>query len=942
MKRACRQSGIACLVALLLTACGGGGGGSGATSPGPAIVRAVDPAQARTYFAGSTAPGRTASQIHSEMEQLVGRIQGSVPGRSLLLSDISLFTTHDDLNLPVRLNTRCEASTCRYDNPPGVSLPNTVRAEDISLGPAASLRPVMRYRGILLTGGTEAIRIRGEAPDYPGWLDYSRFPVVSGGEVFSYGGWLDHSWFLVEGRPITLDNARDVSLYYGLSAGIAASPCQPPSPAPSCLPPPGSARWNGVMVATDVSGDGRENVIQGDAALSVDFGTATVDLSFSNVWDTEGNRRWGTAWRNMPVTAGALFSGTNVRGHTTGRFYGPGHKEAGGTFTYDDLTGAYGLKRQIPAWAWRYFAESTAMAPGPTLTASEAKDQVARLLGSIQRSQRSEKNGSLRVSDISLLTTRDDLSLPARVDATCSATTCSYSFPGISVSVGVDDLSVGSVPLSPVMRYRDIPLAAYGDRTMAFGESVEVFGYGGWLDYSGFLVAGETATSGVARDVTLYYGLSTGIASNSRPTGGSARWNGVMVATDVSGAGRENVIQGDAELSVDFGAPATVDLSFSDVRDLTTGTERPGTTWSDMPVMAAGEFSGTNARGETAGRFYGPGHEEVGGTFTYDDLAGAYGLKRQPGLTADMPPDRVMLPDPDRVMQAADRVRQGLRNIQGSPDGSLRLTDISLFTTRDDRASLMTREVPPAPLFTRDDEGRVDTEGRVDATCSTATCTYTYQGSPLPSIPGRPLENVLRDVDVGVGDLAVGSLPFSSVVQYREIPLAAYGGTTMADGVGAEVFGYGGWLDYSGFLAEGRTVTSGPARGISEYYGLSTGIESKSRPTGGSARWNGVMVATDVSGDGRENVIRGDAALSADFGAATVDLSFSNVRDLTAGATRPGIAWSDMPVTPAGEFSGTSALRGETAGRFYGPGHQEAGGTFIYDDLAGAYGLKRQ
>jgi len=634
MKRACRQSGIACLVALLLTACGGGGGGSGATSPGAAIVRAVDPALARTYFAGSTAPGRTAGQIHSEIEQLVGRIQGrSVPGRSLLLSDISLFTTHDDLNLPVRLDTSCQMTRCEYFHnpseyshyPPGASPPirGVVSVEDISLGPAASLRPVMRYRGILLTGGTEAIRIRGEAPDYPGWLDYSRFPVVSGGEVFSYGGWLDHSWFRVEGRPITLDNARDVSLYYGLSAGIASN-SRPTTGGTTG----GSARWNGVMVATDVSGAGRENVIQGDAALSVDFDTPTVDLSFSNVWDTEGRRRWGTAWSNMPVMPTGEFSGTNVRGHTTGRFYGRGHKEAGGTFTYDDLTGAYGLKRQIPAWAWGYFAESTAMAPGPTLTASEARDQVARLLRSIQRSEKNEKNGSLRVSDISLLTTRDDLSLPARVDATCSATICSYSFPGISVSVGVDDLSVGSVPLSPVMRYRDIPLAAYGDRTMAFGESVEVFGYGGWLDYSGFLVAGETVTSGVARDVSLYYGLSTGIASNSRPTGGSARWNGVMVATDVSGAGRENVIQGDAELSVDF-VTTTVDLSFSDVRDLTTGRERRGTTWSDMPVMAAGEFSGTNAQGETAGRFYGPGHEEAGGTFTYDDLAGAYGLKRQ-------------------------------------------------------------------------------------------------------------------------------------------------------------------------------------------------------------------------------------------------------------------------------------------------------------------------
>ena len=61
---------------------------------------------------------------------------------------------------------------------------------------------------------------------------------------------------------------------------------------------------------------------------------------------------------------------------------------------------------------------------------------------------------------------------------------------------------------------------------------------------------------------------------------------------------------------------------------LTAGTTRQSTYWI-MPVTNDGAFSGTNPDGETAGRFYGPEHEEAGGTFTYDDLAGAYGLKRQ-------------------------------------------------------------------------------------------------------------------------------------------------------------------------------------------------------------------------------------------------------------------------------------------------------------------------
>ena len=282
--------------------------------------------------------------------------------------------------------------------------------------------------------------------------------------------------------------------------------------------------------------------------------------------------------------------------------------------------GVANVRALDPARARTYFAGSAA----PGLTAEQVRDQVRQGVGDIQ----GNPDGSLRLSDISLFTTRDDSSLPARVDATCSAATCRYSYQGISVSVGVGDLSVGSSPLSPVMRYREIPLVAYEGRTMAGGVNMEVFGYGGWLDYSGFLVEGTTITSGTTRDISLYYGLSTGIASSSRPTGGSARWSGVMVATDVSGAGREDIIQGDAALSVDFGA-ATVDLSFSNVRDLTAGATRPGTAWNDMPVTAAGAFSGTNAQGETAGRFYGPRHQEAGGTFTYDDLTGAYGLKRQ-------------------------------------------------------------------------------------------------------------------------------------------------------------------------------------------------------------------------------------------------------------------------------------------------------------------------
>ena len=316
MKRACKQSGIACLVALSLTACGGGGGGDGFTLPGSANVRALDPAQARTYFAGSTAPDLTDEQARSQVGQRIESIQGSA-SPSLRMSDWSLFTPRDELNLPVRVNAACSVTICTYVYE-GASL--SIGVNDFSVDSGDLLRPVMQHRGIPLAARTGSRTIGGVEV-----------------ESFGYGGWLDHSVFSVEGLTGTSGVFRGISAYYGMSGGIASN----------SRPTSGSASWNGVMVATDISGAGRENIIQGDAALSIDFSATTVDLSFSNVRDlTAGATRSDTTWSDMTVTNTGAFSGTNPQGETAGRFYGPGHEEAGGTFTYDDLAGAYGLKRQ--------------------------------------------------------------------------------------------------------------------------------------------------------------------------------------------------------------------------------------------------------------------------------------------------------------------------------------------------------------------------------------------------------------------------------------------------------------------------------------------------------------------------------------------------------------------------------------------------------------------
>ena len=84
----------------------------------------------------------------------------------------------------------------------------------------------------------------------------------------------------------------------------------------------------------------------------------------------------------------------------------------------------------------------------PGLTAEQARSQIRQRIGSIQGSA----NPSLRLSDGSLFTTRD-LSLPERVNAACSAATCTYTYGGASFSIGVNDFSLSSGAfLRPFMR----------------------------------------------------------------------------------------------------------------------------------------------------------------------------------------------------------------------------------------------------------------------------------------------------------------------------------------------------------------------------------------------------------------------------------------------------------------------------------------------------------
>ncbi len=222
-------------------------------------------------------------------------------------------------------------------------------------------------------------------------------------------------------------------------------------------------------------------------------------------------------------------------------------------------------------------------------------------------------------SDLALFTPSTDLTVFHETE--CSGSVCRV--PSLEASESVAEFSLPD-SITPIMRDRDIMLLDYAHEDLEDTAA----GYGGVLDHSMFFSVSVMGTSGDFSGSSWYYGASFGLPASGPDLTTDARWSGVMVGTDVEGENRGTLVRGNADLSLDFDT-ATVDLTFSNVRERTSGRELPGITWSDMPVVDVNTFSGRNARGETAGRSYGAGHVEAGGTFRYDELVGAYGMKRQ-------------------------------------------------------------------------------------------------------------------------------------------------------------------------------------------------------------------------------------------------------------------------------------------------------------------------
>ena len=212
-------------------------------------------------------------------------------------------------------------------------------------------------------------------------------------------------------------------------------------------------------------------------------------------------------------------------------------------------------------------------------------------------------------------------------------------------------------------------------------------------------------------------------------------------------------------------------------------------------------------------------------------------------------------------------------------------------------------------------EGQVHTSpgGRRDIDCDPATCDYE---------------------DTAFDPIMIGNGVRLARTTDRE---------SLGEGGVSTVLGYGGWMDHSLFtvLLGIDTYDGGSFVNWVTGYSLALGDAPGTNPgVGGVLSWDGVMVGrnSDIESAGVSNVIQGDASVSAALSASggmSVDVAFSNIKDLNSGASIADMSWTDLSVV--GGIFGSRTIEGG----FYGPGHEEVAGVFERNDVLGAFGARR-
>ena len=162
--------------------------------------------------------------------------------------------------------------------------------------------------------------------------------TVDGFDIRWYGGMMDHAGFQLETSSGTRNGVR-----FGFRENLAVGDLTGSAPGFRLT-------WRGLMAGTATAGAARDNLLQGDAALTytADGARGTLDAAFTNIRDLDRGAAHSTAalrFDGVPVAADGTFQAGLTGNRIQGGFYGPGHAETAGVVEQADVVGAFGAKR---------------------------------------------------------------------------------------------------------------------------------------------------------------------------------------------------------------------------------------------------------------------------------------------------------------------------------------------------------------------------------------------------------------------------------------------------------------------------------------------------------------------------------------------------------------------------------------------------------------------
>lgn len=168
------------------------------------------------------------------------------------------------------------------------------------------------------------------------------------------------------------------------------------------------------------------------------------------------------------------------------------------------------------------------------------------------------------------------------------------------------------------------PVAVHNGVAIGLEESITdpiVDTFAGWLEFSYFGTQWGYPDTPGSRTA---YSMGKGAIG---PPRGNAHWTGAMTGVDLTKeTGRNDPLVGKADIEFELRA-MTVDVTFSEIVNLSSGRNVDDLEWQDVEVFENG-FSAGHGTDRIIGRFYGSQHAEVGGAFERDNIYGAFGANK--------------------------------------------------------------------------------------------------------------------------------------------------------------------------------------------------------------------------------------------------------------------------------------------------------------------------